>query len=220
MKLELRQYIADEVRIEENDEGPMIRSSIKFNSLSVPLGYFEKFREKIAPTAFDGVLNDESREVLAFWNHNPDMPIGRRTAKTLEIDKTATLFKATIRPGNTSWGTDAVKSIQRGDVNGLSFGFRVYPKGEDWSEDEEGNLIRELLNVELIEVSPTPMPAYPKSSATVRSMEAAFEQYQSERAEKLRVGLAAISGVQVADRQRRDRLQREHFRLNTKGAAI
>jgi HK97 family phage prohead protease len=128
------------------------------------------FREKIAPSAFDGALNDETKEVLAYWNHNTDLPLGRRSAATVEISKTKTLFKAAIVPNmDTEWGRSAVASIKRNDVKGMSFGFRVLPDGDQWDEDDDRNLIRTLLKVDLAEVSPTANPAYPNSSAKIRS---------------------------------------------------
>lgn len=208
---EVRDLEVEEIRVDdEGNSGPTIRVAVKFNSLSVPLGMFTRFREKIAPTAFDGALNDESREVLAFWNHNTDLPLGRRSAGTVAISKTATLFKAEIHPGDTSWAVDAVKAIRRKDVKGTSFAFRVLPNGDRWEEDAEKNLVRTLTNVELVEVSPTPMPAYPTSSATLRSYEAALTQFQASDEER-----QALAAAQVAARQWRDRLLRNSLRRLT-----
>ncbi len=212
MDYELRTVEAEEIRLEESEAGPIIRTSIKFNTLSEPLGFFTKFREKIADTAFDGAINNESREVLAFWNHNSDMPLGRRSETTVSISKTKTLFKAEIKPGDTTWGQDAVKSIRRRDVKGVSFGFRVLPEGDKWEEDDDRNLIRTLNNVELIEISPTAMPAYPDSSASIRTL---FEEKQREfqkRASGNGAETSAAIATQVADRQRRERLQRQSIR--------
>ncbi len=205
---EVRNLEVEEIRIDEDgDTGPVIRVAIKFNSLSVPLGTFNRFREKIASTAFDGALNNESHEVLSFWNHNTDLPLGRRSAGTVAISKTPTLFKAEIHPGDTSWAIDAVKAIKRKDVKGTSFGFHVLPQGELWEEDEQKNLIRTLTNVDLIEVSPTPRPAYPTSSATIRSLEGALEQFQATDEER-----NALLSAQLAARHWRDRLLRNSVR--------
>ena len=221
MNHDTRIYPINEIRIEENDSGPIIRTSLKFNSLSVPLGFFTKFREQISETAFDSAIDDENHEVRAYWHHDISRPLGRRTRGTVRISKTKTLFKADIYPDDTSWGVDAVKSIKRGDVDGMSFGFRVYPEGEKWSEDKEQNLIRTLTNVDLIEVSPTPTPAYLSSSASVRmSMsDDDFENFVQEQIRKLHPEeygntkqLAAVLAEQTADRSRRERLQRTSLR--------
>jgi hypothetical protein len=58
-----------------------------------------------------------------------------------------------------------LESIRRGDVTGMSFLFRTVV--EEWNEEDQE---RTLIEVKLYEVSPTPFPAYPTTSAGVRSM--------------------------------------------------
>lgn len=226
MRYDIRFYPANEVRVEEDEQGPTIHCSLKFNTLSLTMGYFTKFKEKVGETAFDAAINNERKEVLAFWNHQSSMPLGRRSRQTLEIERTKTLFKARIRPGDTTWGQDAVKSVKRGDVEGMSFGFRQFPEGCKWEEDDDRNLICTLTNVDLIEVSPTPIPAYPSSSCSVRSEDGTIQQLTEEELEEFlaqrRAELHGDNGAgadvtelvarQVADRQRRERLQRQLIR--------
>jgi len=207
MVTEYRVFAGEELRADVGDKGRVIRGALKFNTLSVPLGGFVRFREKIAPEAFDSVLNDEAREVMAYWGHDINKPLGRRSAGTLRLSKTDTLLKFEADAPDTSWGRDAVESIARGDVQGMSFRFRVLPDGEMWEEDKDRNLIRTLRNVELQEVSPTAEPAYTKSSASVRSMQEVIERHEQEIAEEQK-RLAAM----CADRQRRDRLIRTDLR--------
>lgn len=211
MENEYRSFAGEELRVDKAESGiKTIRGSLKFNALSVPLGGFTRFREKIAPEAFDSVLNDESREVMAYWGHDVNKPLGRRSAGTLRLTKTDTLLKFEADAPDTSWGRDAVAAIERGDVQGMSFRFRVLPEGDTWEEDKDENLIRTLRNVELQEVSPTAEPAYTKSSASVRSMETVFEQREQVIAaqEKCAADIRA-------DRQRRDRLIRDSLRRNS-----
>lgn len=208
-EIEYRTFAGEELRVDAAEKGRVIRGALKFNTLSVPLGMFTRFREKIDSAAFDSVLNDESREVLAYWNHDTSKPLGRRSAGTLRLSKTDTLLKFEADASDTSWSRDAVAAIERGDVQGMSFRFRVLPEGERWEEDKDGNLIRTLTNVELQEVSPTPEPAYPKSSASIRSVWEAKQQdiaAQEQRASAIR-----------EDRQRRDRLSRATIRRTTHG---
>jgi HK97 family phage prohead protease len=221
--LENRTIDLHELRIDAEGDQPIIRAAIKFNTLSVPLW---GFREKIAPSAFDGALNDETKEVLAYWNHNTDLPLGRRSAATVEISKTKTLFKAAIVPNmDTEWGRSAVASIKRNDVKGMSFGFRVLPDGDQWDEDDDRNLIRTLLKVDLAEVSPTANPAYPNSSAKIRSEDDINEIRDALRFANKSITSDAVAALlsqkqaradveakQLEDRQRRDRLQRTNVR--------
>lgn len=207
--LERRRFAVDELRVEPGADGamPVIRMAIKFNTPSVPLGGMAKFREILSPTAFDGALNDPSVELLSFWNHNTDLPLGRRSTGTLRISKTDTLFKAEIDPPDTTWGRDAVASITRGDVQGMSFEFSVHPEGQKWSKDANQMPIRTLTNVEIFEVSPTARPAYPKSMAATRSADEVLSEYEAE-IEKQDQARRSIAEAQFADRQRRDRLHR------------
>lgn len=207
MLTEHRTLAGEELRVDTGEKGRVIRGSLKFNSLSVPLGAYMRFREKIAPEAFDSVLNDDAREVMAYWGHDVNKPLGRRSAGTLRLSKTDTLLKFEADAPDTTWGRDAVAAIERGDVQGMSFRFRVLPGGERWEEDKDRNLIRTLTNVDLQEVSPTAEPAYEKSSASVRSAQEVYDQHEQEIA-KREATLAEIR----ADRQRRDRLIRGDLR--------
>jgi hypothetical protein len=133
------------------------------------MGSFVRFREKIDPAAFDSTLNDETREIMAYWGHDVNRPLGRRSTGTLRIWKDSGAVRYEIDAPNTTWGQDAVASIERGDVKGTSFRFRVLPEGERWDEGEDGTMIRTLTNVTLEEVSPTAEPAYTASAASVRA---------------------------------------------------
>ena len=138
--------------------------AIKFNTETKIGGYF---RESIKPEA---VADDiQSQDVRALWNHNSDFPIGRTKNDSLKLEKDALGLRFTITPPDTSWGRDALESVRRGDVSGMSFGFFV--KADKWSQQDKPLPLRELLDIELLEVSPVTFPAYPTTSAKVRSAE-------------------------------------------------
>lgn len=209
-KSEIRTYAAQELRVDRAEGKSTIRGSIAFNQLSVPMGFFTRFREKIDPGAFDGTINDATREVMAYWGHDINKPLGRRSTGTLRVWKEADAVRYEIDAPDTSWGADAVASIERGDVQGTSFRFRVLPEGERWEEDADGNMIRTLTNVTFEEVSPTAEPAYPVSSASVRSIDEVWTQHEQDIAAREK------RAAQIrADRQRRGRLIRENLRRNS-----
>jgi HK97 family phage prohead protease len=56
-----------------------------------------------------------------------------------------------------------VNPLQRGDINQMSFGFTVNEDSWQWLED--GTEMRELLDVDLFEVSVVTFPAYQATSA-------------------------------------------------------
>jgi len=136
-----------------------------FDQLSENLG---GFFEKIAPGAFDGVLNDDVR---ALFNHDPNLILGRTAAKTLKLSVDTTGLKVDFSIPDTSYGRDLIVSLERGDINQMSFGFKV--EEEEWNEDETtGAVIRTITKVKrLFDISPITFPAYPQTDVAKRSMD-------------------------------------------------
>ena len=54
-------------------------------------------------------------------------------------------------------------------MSGCSFGFRVAPGGDRW-EQRNGTMLRELLQVDLMEVTLTSDPAYQDTTVAMRSL--------------------------------------------------
>lgn len=133
-----------------------------FNQLSDNLG---GFRERIEPGAFAKTLR--VADIKALWNHNVDYVLGRNKVGTLRLweDKRGLAFE--IFPPPTQWARDAVASIERGDVNQMSFGFA--PVRDRWEDEPPQGVIRTLLEVTLFDVSPATFAAYPQTSVAVRS---------------------------------------------------
>jgi HK97 family phage prohead protease len=135
-----------------------------FNSLSVELW---GFREKIAPGAFAGSL---SNDIKALWNHDSNFVMGRTTNNTLRVAEDDHGLRVEIFPPDTQLMRDFTASIARGDVDQMSFGFSVLPDGDEWHENEDGEVIRTLTNVRLHEVSPVAFPAYQATEVGVRDI--------------------------------------------------
>lgn len=130
-----------------------------FNQLSEPL---TGFREKIRPGAFKRSVQSGA-DVRALVDHNPAMIIGRTRAGTLRLLEDAHGLLTEIDLPPTTIGHDLYQSVRRGDVSAMSFGFRVIK--DAWPEKN----IRELLDVELFDVSVVSFPAYPQTSVDVRN---------------------------------------------------
>jgi HK97 family phage prohead protease len=139
------------------------------------------FRERIAPKAFDRILA-RAPDVRALWNHNADMPLARTRNNTLRVQKDGQGLRVEIDPAPTSWGTDAVTSIRRGDVSGMSFAFRAASEGGDtWEKaGADGVMLRTVLDADLFEVSPVVWPAYPQTQVMVRSVTAPDFENESD----------------------------------------
>lgn len=142
--------------------------AIKFNSETKIGGYF---REVIRPEAVPDDI--QAQDIRALWNHNSDFPLGRTKNDSLKLEKDEKGLRFTITPPETSWGKDALESVKRGDVSGMSFGF--FTKKDRWTEETGKTPLRELLAIELLEVSPVTFPAYPSTSASARSAEEILE---------------------------------------------
>jgi hypothetical protein len=104
---------------------------------------------------------------------------------------------------DTTAGRDLSVLLQRGDVDSMSFGFSVPPKGESWSDDGS---VRELHQVRLHEVSVvTGWPAYPATSATVRSFDVLAERTNTN-ADELAEAITLLENGKELDAARADLL--------------
>jgi len=165
--MERRYFEAVELRAEESGDGVrrIVGYAAKFNVRSSVI--FGAFQEMILPGAFADSLGRD--DVRALWQHDTAQVLGRSKAGTLALAEDGTGLRVEITPPNTQVGRDALESIQRGDVDQMSFGFTVPPGGEDWREEEDGMIVRALSRVKLWEVSPVTFPAYPQTEVGVRS---------------------------------------------------
>ena len=155
-----------EVRTDENNQRTAIGYAAKFNSLSQNLGGFV---EAISPGAFTQTLESGTgKDARALWNHDSSQVLGRVSAGTLKLDEDETGLRFEIQLPNTTTGRDASELLQRGDVQGASFGFRVIE--DDWGETESGFPLRELRSVALSEISLVAFPAYPETEVALRSL--------------------------------------------------
>ena len=177
-----RRYVAfteAPVELEERSaSAPQIKGiSPPFNSMSVDLG---GFREVFAPGAFDGIVgrhrNDPrgGLDVVALFNHDENQVLGRTTSGTLELNVTDRGLAYTITPPDTQLGRDLLTLIRRGDITGASFAFSIDPTdGERWDPGENGTMVRTVTKVKnLYDVSVVTRPAYPSSTAALRSLQA------------------------------------------------
>lgn len=163
--MELR-TITTEVRLEnptDDDKHHYICGRIPYNSLSVDLG---GFREKINPTSFVTSLSDGS-EIWSYWQHDTNKPLARRSAShsSLELRHYDTHLYVRARLNDTSWAKDAHVAVADGLCDGMSFGFKT--RKDTWST-MDGVRIRELHDVQLLEVSPVWKPAYGASTVDLR----------------------------------------------------
>lgn len=145
-----------------------------FNSPSADLGGFV---ETIAPGAFADSLR-RGDDVLALYHHDTRAVLGRSRAGTLRLREDGRGLFFELDVANTSAGRDVLESVGRGDITGASFGFRALR--DTWGTGKKP-ATRELLEVELLDVTITPSPAYPATVVSRRSLDAAHEAERRAR---------------------------------------
>ena len=164
MDIERRALTGIEVRAKDGGPTKIVGYAAVFNSMSEELF---GFREIIMPGAFDRAMR-EKHDVRALVNHDADQIIGRTKSGTLVLSVDERGLKAEIEPPDTQAARDAVTSIKRGDLDGMSFAFRTLT--DAW-RTEGGQEIRELKDLELIDVSVVAFPAYSATTVSARALE-------------------------------------------------
>ncbi len=167
MQKETRFLETAELEIRADGDKPCIRGYASvFNSPSLDLG---GFREIVLPGAFRASL-ESGDDCLGTFNHDPDKLLGRRSSATLRLSEDARGLRFEIDPPDTSYARDLAESMKRGDVKGASFGFTVNKDGQDW-KTEDGQRVRYLRSVRLLDVAVVTEPAYRDAAAVIRSID-------------------------------------------------
>jgi len=134
-------------------------------------------REKIEPGAFRASIKKD--DVRALFNHDPNYVLGRSTVGTLKMSEDDVGLKISIEPPDTQWARDLAVSIERGDINQMSFAFQV--QEEEWVRgDKKEPDLRILKKVRLFDVSPVTFPAYDGTDIAMRSHDAWQKQIEAE----------------------------------------
>ncbi len=125
-----------------------------------------QFREVIRPHAFRASL-EQGADVVALYNHNPDLGVLARTKSgTLRLTEDERGLRFDLELPETPLAQALVASIGRGDLDSCSFAFLA--KRDEWRQ-EEGLPLRELLDLDLHDISIVTFPAYDSTSVDVRS---------------------------------------------------
>ena len=160
-KIERRTFTVRDVEARQADDGTMRLSGYAavFNDSSVPL----PFKESIAPGAFRKTLS-ETPDVRLLVNHE-GLPLARTKNGTLTLteDERGLYFTADL--ADTQEARDIHTLIARGDVDQMSFAFRVIR--QKWSEDRSRRVLTEV-SLSDGDVSVVTFPAYPTTTVEAR----------------------------------------------------
>ncbi len=145
--------------------------------------------ERIMPTAFDAALR-EGDDVRGLFNHDVSLILGRKAAGTCRLFVDEVGLRYEIDPPDSPTGKNVLEAVARGDVTGSSFSFLVYSGKRGrvvWVDEKQadGRLlsIREIHDLELLDVGPVTFPAYTSTTAGSRSIDADAEQLRRELSE-------------------------------------
>jgi HK97 family phage prohead protease len=162
-EIERRCLPGAELRLDGEKEPRITGYAAVFNTWADIGGWF---KESIRPGAFSKTIKEN--DIRALKNHDKDYVLGRNKAKpspTLTLREDSKGLAVEILPPDTTYANDLLVSMRRGDITQMSFGFQVNKAETDFEKDE-----RILVDVTLFDVSVVTFPAYPTTSAQVRSL--------------------------------------------------
>lgn len=163
-------------------------------SESVDLGGFTEIIER---GAFAEAL--ERSDVVALFNHDPNIVLGRSSSGTLQLRETDEGLHYTVEDMPES-RADVLEMIRRGDVKGNSFSFTV---DEDRWETRDGQQLRIISRFkELFDVGPVTYPAYRDTSVSARALQIAEERSVEKPETEDAEALAAIKRKHAARKRR------------------
>lgn len=160
-----------------------------FDSPSQP---FRDFTEIVKPGAFARSLSEAAsgdRRIHALWSHRDAEPLGSTASGKLVLREDAKGLWFSL---DTSRFTAAqISAAEDGDLR-MSFGFNI--REQSWTEGDEGT-IREVVDVDLYEVSPVINPAYPDTSAALRSLTEFRSQSLAEAAPDAKANMIRVDAL-------------------------
>lgn len=155
--------------VRASDAGKVAKGYAALFNTNADIGGY--FTETIARGAFSETI--KSADVRALIDHDSGRVIGRSTAGTLRLKEDETGLAVEIDLPDTTDGRDLAVQLDRGDISGMSFGFRV--THDEW--DESGVIpARTIHKVELFEVSAVAFPAYDDTTLAMRSLDQARKE--------------------------------------------
>jgi hypothetical protein len=168
-KIERRNF-KTEVRVAKTgDESRIEGYASTFNEPYTLSDWFGEIVEQVAPGAFARAIQ-EKQDVRCLFNHNPDHVLGRTKPGTLTLKEDSRGLFYSCNPPN---GARVTASIERGDIDGSSFGFIVTKDTWEDERDDKGRLLkstRTIQDVDLFDVGPVTYPANDNATAAIRSM--------------------------------------------------
>ncbi|WP_442797347.1 HK97 family phage prohead protease [Pantoea vagans] len=167
----------------------LVGYAVRWNSLSEVI--WGEFQEQFAPNAFTESLS-AGNDVRALYEHDYTNLLGRTSSGTLQLSQDNTGLRFELTPPDTQLGRDVLTLVERGDLSGMSFGFRALK--QEWDFQKTPSL-RTITTAELIEITVTSMPAYPESAVEVAQRSLFTQHPELRRSDDNRRRWAELAGL-------------------------
>lgn len=161
-----------ELRANDTETGVIEGTPIVFDQATLIHDWFGDFNEIIDRNA---LKNTDLRDVLLFTNHDMNkIALARskngneNSTMSFTIDDEGLHIRAFLDVENNSEARALYSAIKRGDVDGMSFAFRI--NDEEWRDIESEVPTRVVKGISIVhEVSVVNYPAYPQTSVSARA---------------------------------------------------
>ncbi|WP_333861930.1 HK97 family phage prohead protease [Clostridium sp.] len=137
---------------------------IVFNTPTKINDVFGSYTEIIRNGALDAA---DLSDIRLLYNHDLTKVPLARTPKTMRFNLDPVGLKMTAELPITEEGKSIYTAVQRGDLSGMSFAFKVPPGGDNFDAKSNTRTINKIEKV--YEFSITPFPAYPQTSIEART---------------------------------------------------
>lgn len=167
---ETRSYKSAALSVRKAADGSMqlVGTAIVFDSQSQSLGGFTEI------VKYEAVQKSLQRnnDVYMLWQHDSSQPLSRTKTGTLKLTLTRAGLDFVATLPSSPAGQNAYQAVADGTVDSVSFGFQLNPENPDadkWLSDPQGNIVRELWDIDVAEISPVTWAAYEAPHVDVRS---------------------------------------------------
>lgn len=185
-ELVTRQFTATFRAAENEEEGSVIEGTpIVFNQDTKMQDWAGEYNERIDEHALD---NADLKDIRLFVNHDTNKIALARTKNgrgtmSFNINNEGLHIKATLDTENNQEARSLYSAIKRGDMDGMSFMFRI--KSQEWLDLDTECPTRVIKEISIVhEVSVVNFPAYPQTSIDARDNSEETEYSPLEEARK------------------------------------
>lgn len=160
--------IQTEQRNDNQDELMLVGTPILYDTPTQIGTGVNAYTEVIQRGALDGVNLNDTR---LLYNHDMNKVPLARTPKTMQLSLSQAGLEMRAELADTEEARSVWTAVQRGDLSGMSFAFKVSENGQKWEKRADGRLYRMITKIQsLYEISIVPFPAYATTSVEARSI--------------------------------------------------